>query len=131
MPAKVKDELYHDHMQGIPVSPQDIQKHLPSAAAAAFAMAQGRMEFLASDCRDQYMQARANTDRAVRAATIPFKYLIELFGDRDVGKYRRAEANKFVQHLLSGGHSSSGKGIVNHPMLPASSRYCCGGSPRG
>ncbi|TPQ31824.1 site-specific integrase [Cupriavidus pinatubonensis] len=112
LPERVREAHYDAYQEGLTIGPKDIDQHLPPATAAALAMAQGRMSFLASDCRDQYIQARAHTDRAVRAATIPFNYLIELFGDRDIGKYKRAEANKYVQHLLSGGHSSSGKGIA-------------------
>jgi len=112
LPEKVREEHHIAHQEGWTVGPKEIEKHLPPATAIAFAMAQGRMEFLASDCRDQYIQARAYTSRAVKAAGFPFKYLIELFGDRDLGKYRRAEANQLVRHLLSGAHSSSGKGIA-------------------
>lgn len=98
--VKTRDDLHHVQTQGISVGAQDIDKHLSSTTAVA----QGGMEFLASDCLDMYLRMRAHTPRARKTATFPFNYLIEHLGDRDIRKYRRADANEFVKHLLTGGH---------------------------
>ncbi|CAG9168959.1 DUF6538 domain-containing protein [Cupriavidus pampae] len=112
LPPSVRHAHYQAYQEGDTVSPEDIDRHLPASSAMALALAQERIKILASDCRDQYIKARASKPRTVNAASIPFKYLIELLGDRDIRRYRRADANRFVQHLLSGDHSENGKPIA-------------------
>lgn len=93
-------------------SPQELDRHLPPAHRAALQAYQGRLEHLASDCQREYVEARADDAQSVKSATIPFTYLIKLIGDKALGKYRRADVRRFVDHLLAGDHSPTGKPIA-------------------
>lgn len=112
LPGKVRDQLHEAFQWEIPVSPKDIEKHLPPATAAAFAMAQGRLEHLASDCLREYIEARTGDAQSVKSANLPFDYLIKLVGDKPLGDYRRLHVRQFVKHLADGDHSPKGKRIA-------------------
>ncbi|MEP9324111.1 DUF6538 domain-containing protein [Paraburkholderia phymatum] len=112
LPRKVRDEHQEAYQLDIPIAPKDIDQHLPPAFAAAFAMAQGRFEHLASDCMREYVAARTDDAQSVKSASLPFEYLIKLAGDKPLAGYRRADVRRYVEHLLAGKHSPTGKGIA-------------------
>jgi integrase len=102
-----------DHLrEADSVSPQELDRHLPPAHRAALQAYQGRVEHLASDCQREYTEARTDDAQSVKSATIPFTYLIKLVGDKALGKYRRSAVRQFVNHLLAGDHSPTGKPIA-------------------
>jgi len=82
------------------VSDRDLAKHLSSVHLTALKMAQGRLEFLASDCLDLYLKMRPGTPQAEKTNRIPFTYLMEQLGNRDIRTYRRADANSLVRYML-------------------------------
>ncbi|MFM0127290.1 DUF6538 domain-containing protein [Paraburkholderia sediminicola] len=107
------DAQLPDHLrEADSVSPQELDRHLPPAHRAALQAYQGRLEHLASDCQREYVEARADDAQSVKSATIPFTYLIKLIGDKALGKYRRADVRQFVDRLLAGDHSPTGKPIA-------------------
>jgi integrase len=93
-------------------SPEDLDRHLPPAHRAALQAYQGRLEHLASDCMREYVEARTDDPQSVKSAKLPFDYLIKLIGDKPLRKYRRLDVRQYVDHLLAGDHSPTGKAIA-------------------
>jgi len=107
------DSVLPDHIreqaQAGEVSRSELDRYLSPIHKAALDLYQGRVEHLASDCRDEYLATQSDT---AKSATLPFQYLLDLFGDRPLGKYRRSDVRNFVQHLCEGSHSPKGKPIA-------------------
>ncbi|MEM5387633.1 DUF6538 domain-containing protein [Paraburkholderia phymatum] len=93
-------------------TPQELDRHLSPTHRAALQAYQGRLEHLASDCMREYVELRTDDHQSAKSAKIPFEYLIKLIGDKALSKYRRADVRKFVDHLLAGDHSPTGKAIA-------------------
>jgi integrase len=105
------DEHLPDHLrESGSASQEELQEHLPPAHYAALQMYQG--QHLASDCQREYAESQSGGAKAAKAANLPFKYLIDLCGDKPLGEYRRKDVRKFVTHLTSGGHSLKGRKIA-------------------
>lgn len=80
--------------------PIDLSRHLPAVAHTALLMTQGKLEILPSDCLALYQKIRPMKEQAAKTSAIPFAYLLEHLGERDIRKYRRVDANSFIQYLL-------------------------------
>lgn len=105
-------EHIHEQTQaGHELEPSDLDKVLSPVARAALQVYQGRLGLLVSQVRDEYVAAKTDDAQSVKSATLPFQYLIALCGDRPIEKYRPQDVTAYVQHLLEGKHSPTGKGI--------------------
>lgn len=92
-----QEETYNSYHRGESI---DLSKHLPAVAHTALLMTQGKLEILPSDCLILYQKIRPMKEQAAKTSAIPFAYLLEHLGERDIRKYRRVDANSLIQFLL-------------------------------
>ncbi|MGF6995186.1 DUF6538 domain-containing protein [Paraburkholderia sp. GAS32] len=101
LPRSVRED--EDIIHGHQVDP-----HLSPVNAIALQMLQARAKVTLADCLDQYTAARPNTEKDAR---LVFGYLRQFLGsDRELGKVRRSDVNRFVAWLLAG-HHAGGKSV--------------------
>lgn len=104
---KMPDEVRHKHHEASEQKIfsrsefyEDIAKHVSPELFVALQITQGTLEIRASDCLDLYRKMRPGGPQVLKTTGIPFAYLIDHLGDRDIRRYRRTDANNFVRHLL-------------------------------
>ncbi|SAL24294.1 Phage integrase family protein [Caballeronia terrestris] len=106
------DEQLPDHIrEASTVPPEVLDRYLPPVHRTAFQIQQGRLKHRASDCQREYAARKTDSAQALKSATLPFQYLIELCGDKPLGDYRRSDVRRFVDHLEKGKHAANGKPI--------------------